>query len=80
MELFENEFVAKNAMRVFLDCGISNMPNGCLCGCGISVDSQHPSSYLFSIEEQNKNYFKKGGYRFFTRKSHLERFLKKSDI
>jgi len=74
MELYENEFVAKNCMRVFLNCGNGNIPESCLCGCGINKDSGHPSSSLFTLEAQQKNYYNKQMYRFFVRQSHLERF------
>lgn len=77
MELYENEFVAKNCMRVFMNCGNANVPEGCLCGCGINRESGHPSSSLFSLEAQQKNYYNKQMYRFFVRKSHLEGFKNK---
>lgn len=68
MELFKNEFVAKNDLKVFMFCGIENKPKSCLCGCGLDR--------LFNDEEQTKNFYKKGLYRFFHNDTHKKRYIK----
>ena len=65
-EFFPAENVALSDIKVFMYCGTDNIPTECFCGCG--------HQRLFTDEEQNSNYQKKGHYRFFHNTNHIKRY------
>ena len=69
-QLYLNENVDKKDLKVFIYCGLENIPSQCFCGCGLTR--------LFTAELQAHNYSIKNKYRFFQNTSHIKRFISKN--